>query len=452
MVMIASGGMFSLIISLFTIFLYTALGSYILAKNPHESSNKIFALLMLAFIMWAVGTYNMGLIEDGMPSGEIIPYIKIQLSGVVLALTFLVFFALSLTKGEKILKNPLAYLTFIPSIYMLYLIWMADITLIEPNIFTAIAGTKKEFFLFSTIFGVAGVYLLLRHYMASKYRQREMTKLILMGTIAATFAAVTINIIMPMFFDIYFLVLSTLAPAVLGIFFAYAVYQYGFFITPMPEVSVTSFCGTDCILCPDFIEKQCAGCKLDSSRYKDCEAYKCLTGKGYSGCGDCPEILTCTVRKAKQICFSSKPKHELKPATYVVENGSYELFLEAIKNGAFGIVASTTHPMQIREKYDLKTIPIIWISDEAFDMGVKPGRLGRLSVMLINSMKTEKLGNAVVLLDGVDRLIEKNNLSSVQNFIHLLNSTAHATNSSLIIPSGNEKLSRLCEGLECVHI
>ena len=44
--------MLDIIISLFTIFLYTALGTYVLTKNPHDRTNKIFAILMLVFIIW----------------------------------------------------------------------------------------------------------------------------------------------------------------------------------------------------------------------------------------------------------------------------------------------------------------------------------------------------------------------------------------------------------------
>lgn len=131
-------------------------------------------------MIWAFATYNLGLVADNAPLSEIVKYIKIQLSGVILALTFLVFLALSLTR-EKVFKNPLIYVVFIPSLYVLYLIWSSEAMPAEPDILTAFAGTQKEFFLFSAIFGVAGIYLLLRHYMTSRYRQREQAKILLPG-------------------------------------------------------------------------------------------------------------------------------------------------------------------------------------------------------------------------------------------------------------------------------
>ncbi len=440
----------NVIISLFTIFLYTALGTYVLTKNPHERTNKIFALLMLAFIVWSVAAYSAGLAAGSIPPGEVLLYLKIQLSGVIMALTAFVFFGLSLTKTEKNFKNPISYLVVIPSLYILYLIWTSDLSEIEPNAFSVMAGKKQEFFIFSAVFGVAGIYLLLRHYMTSKYREREQAKLILTGTIAAVLVAIAVDIILPMFFDIYFLVFSTLAPAVMGVFIAYAVYQYGFFIRPKPEISVTSFCGTDCTLCPEYLDDKCLGCRFDKERYNNCEVYRCVVEKGYADCGDCTEIITCLKRNEKHdLCFTSKSRYDLKSGrTFIVKGNGYELFLDAVKHGAFGLIASTTHPQEIKDKYSLTTTPVVWISDRAADLGVKPTNPARLGIMLINFMK--KIGNAVVLIDGIDTLTARNGFNNVLHLIQVLNNTVAITNSRLIIPTemDGENLSRLRQGME----
>lgn len=448
----------SVIISLVTIFLYTALGTYVLTKNPRERTNQIFALLMIAFIIWEVGAFNIGLAAENISLGDTVLHMKIQFSGVILALTSFAFFALSFTKTEKNFKNPLTYLIILPSLYVLYLIWTSDISSTEINIFSVAGGTRPELFLFSTIFGVAGIYLLFRHYITSKYRNQEQSKLILAGAITAILIAVTINIILPMFFDVYFLALSTFAPAVMGIFFAYAVYQYGLFIRPMPEISVTSFCGIECTLCPEYLDDECPGCRFDRERYKNCEVYRCMVEKGYKDCGDCLEIIDCLKRKTKsERCFMSKlelcatkPKYDLKPgSTYFVKDG-YELFLDAVKCGACGIVASTMHPQQVKEKYDLITTPIVWISDEAAEMGVKPADIKRLSILLMNFMK--KIGNAMVLLDGMDMLLTLNGFENTQWFIKILNSTAQMTNSRLIISTAleGETINKLKQGMEYI--
>ena len=445
-----------IIISLFTIFLYTALGIYVLTKNPHERTNKIFALLMLIFIIWAVGTLNLALIQENASLEEVVLHMRLQLSGVILALTLFVFFALALPKTENAFKNPLTYLIIIPSLYMLYMIWTSDVSHIERTAFLTIAVAKPELFLFSTIFGVAGIYLLFRHYMTSKYRERGQAKLILTGAITAILVAVTINIILPMVFDIYLLALSTLAPAVMGIFFAYAVYQYGLFIRPMPELSVTSFCGVECTLCPEYLDDECMGCRFDKERYKNCRVYRCVVEKGYKDCGDCAEIIDC-LKRNRTPCFGYVPimkthKYRLEPGnTYFVKNG-YDPFLDAVKCGAFGLVATTSHPKQIKEKYHFTTTPIIWISGDAVEMGVKPADIKRMSILLMNFMK--KIGNAIVLLDGIDALITINGFEKMRWIIQILNNTARTTNSLLIIPTAleGETLNKLKKGMEYVKV
>ncbi|MCZ7384645.1 MAG: DUF835 domain-containing protein [Candidatus Methanoperedens sp.] len=437
----------SAIISLFAIFIYVALGIYIMAKNPNERTNHIFVLLMLAFVIWSVGSYSIGLAAGNTPLKDILLYTRLQLSGVIIAFTVFVFFVLSLTKKETALKNPLTYLIAVPALYLLELIWTSDVSGLEFNIFSTMALRKQEFFLYSAIFGIAGVYLLLRQYMASKYRQREQAKIILAGAVLAILIAVASNILLPMFSGVYILPLSTLAPAVMGIFFAYAVYQYGLFIRPMPEISAASFCGVECTLCALYINDKCPGCRLYREKYTNCEIYKCLIKKGYKDCGDCPEILTCLLRKETSgHCFVlvSKPdspptirKYDLRPgSTYFVKDDGYDIFLDAVKRGTFGLVVSITPPEEIKEKYCLITTPVVWISDEAFEMGVKPKDLKRLGTLIINFMK--KTSNSVILLDGIDTLISINGFSNVQPVVQVLSSTAQATNNSLIISTGLE--------------
>ncbi|MDO9097607.1 MAG: DUF835 domain-containing protein, partial [Candidatus Methanoperedens sp.] len=407
---------------------------------------------MLGFIIWAIGTFNLALIQQNAPLSEVVMHMRLQLSGVILALTVFVFFALSFTITEKALKSPLTYLIIIPSLYLLYIIWTSDVSRIGSTAFSTISETKPELFLYSTVFAVAGIYLLFRYYMKSKYRERMQAKFILTGAITAILIAVIINIILPMFFDIHFLALSTLAPAVMGIFIAYAIYQYGLFIKPMPELSVTSFCGVECTLCPEYQNGECLGCRFDRERYSNCAVYRCVVEKGYKDCGDCAEIIDCLKRQGTT-CFGYVPnmkmhKYCLEPgSTYFVKNG-YDYFLDAVHCGAYGIVATTAHPQQIKEKYHFTSTPIVWISDEALEMGVKPADLKRLSILLTNFMKT--IGNAVVILDGIDTLITINGFENMQRIILILNSAARTTNSLLIIPTAleGETLNKLKQGME----
>ena len=429
----------SVILSLVSVFLYVGLGAYVLTKNPRERTNFIFVLLMLVFIIWSMGTYNIGIMTENAPLEEILLFMKLQLSGVIISITLFVMFALSVSKKENLLKNPLTYITLLFSIYLLNLILTIDTSALENNIFLLTPQKKLDFFLYSAIFGIAGVYVLLRHYITSKYRQKEQANIIILGSFLAILVAVVSNIILPLFFSIYLLPLSSLAPALMGVFFAYAVYKYGLHIKAVPEISITSFCGVECKLCSQYLDKKCSGCRYDDSKYKNCEVYNCVNKKGYRDCGVCSEISIC-MKRTENIgrCFTSKywspviPAGDLKPGkTYFVKDEGYEKFLCAIKSSIYGLIISTMKLQHIRLKYGLITTPIVWISDEAFEDGVSPKNLKRLATMIINFMK--QIENAVILLDGIDSLILINGYDNVQHVIQTIITTAQTTNNILII-------------------
>ncbi len=301
------------------------------------------------------------------------------------------------------------------------------------DVFTKISGNLQDYFLLSSVFGIAGIYMLLRYYLKSKYKQPDQAKLITAGAIMAVIVSVTANIILPMFFNIYLLGLTTFAPAVMGLFFAYAVYQYGFCIRPVPEISPTSFCGVNCMACVEYINGKCRGCRFEKDRYMNCDIYQCLVKKGRSGCGDCPEIIGC--KKQKEIglgCFVQQPGFFLIPGTFLVEDNGYEILLDSTKMGKLGIVVTAQLPSKVRQDHGLKTTTVVWIAN-APD-AIAPEKMGRLGLMLANSMKKlEGSGGGVVLLDAVKELIEENGADKVLNFIKLLDNAAKTHNVALLI-------------------
>jgi hypothetical protein len=251
--------------------------------------------------------------------------------------------------------------------------------------------------------------------------------------------------------NIYLLPLSSLAPALMGVFFAYAVYKYGLYIKAVPEISITSFCGVECKLCSQYLDTKCSGCRYEDTKFRNCDVYICLTKKGNRDCGECADIFSC-VKRIDNIkrCFTPKagseeiPVSDLKPGqTYFVKDDGYEKFLVAIKSSIYGLILSTIKPQDIREKYGLITTPIVWISDEAFEDGVDPKNLKRLATVTINFMKT--IEKAVILLDGIDPLILINGFDNVQHIVQTISTAAQATNNILIIQTkmDDDELHRL---------
>jgi hypothetical protein len=414
-----------------TVLLYAGLGVYVLNKNPNDRSNQMFAILMLVFIIWSVIIYNINLIASVATPTEIFSAVKIQFSGMIIALA--AFVILSFSDKKIALKSPLLLLIILLSLYNLYIIWTTDITQMGVDVLTMISGNLQDYFLLSSVFGIAGIYLLLRYYLKSKYRQPDQAKLIIAGAIMAVMVSVTANIILPMFFNIYLLGLTTFAPAVMGLFFAYAVYQYGFCIRPVHEISPTSFCGVNCMECIEYINGKCRGCRFEKDRYMNCEIHICLVKKGHSGCGDCPEINDC--KKRKDIgwsCFAQKSKFSLLSGTFLVEDKGFEILLDSTKMGTLGIIVTAQLPSKVRQDHGLKTTTVVWIAN-AQD-AIAPEKLGKLGLMLANSMiKLEASGGGVVLLDTVKELVEVNGADKVINFIKLLDSAAKTHNVTLLI-------------------
>ncbi len=182
----------------------------------------------------------------------------------------------------------------------------------------------------------------------------------------------------------------------------------------------------------------------------------CLVEKGHKDCGDCAEIIECLKRKETP-CFGYTPdmktvKYCLNPGSTYFVNDGYTLFQNAVSCGAFGLVATTTHPQEIKEKYHFISTPIIWISKEAIEMEVKPEDIKRMSILLMNFMK--KIDNAIVLLDGIDTLIKINGFEKMRWIIQILNNTARATNSCLIISTEmeSENLTMLGKDIEYIKL
>jgi len=214
----------------------------------------------------------------------------------------------------------------------------------------------------------------------------------------------------------------------------------------VPEISITSFCGVECKLCSQYVDKKCSGCRYEDSKYRNCDVYICVSKKGYRDCGECREILDCLKRTENTgRCFISKPGltneipvSNLRPGqTYFVKDDGYEKFINTIKSSIYGLIISTTKPQDIREKYGLITTPIVWVSDEAFEDGVSPKNLKRLATVIINFMK--QIENAVIFVDDIDSLILVNGYDNVQHVVQTLSSSAQITKNILIIQTKMEE-------------
>jgi isoleucyl-tRNA synthetase len=112
---------------------------------------------------------------------------------------------------------------------------------------------------------------------------------------------------------------------------------------------------------------------------------------------------------------------------------SYRMFKQSISEGMPAYCVTRTFPEKIRERYELGSIPILWLSNVAKEEAVRPKDLEKLSLSL-----EEFLGKdgGIILLDGIEYLITNNNFITVLKLIQSLRDQV-AINSSILLLSIN---------------
>ncbi len=109
---------------------------------------------------------------------------------------------------------------------------------------------------------------------------------------------------------------------------------------------------------------------------------------------------------------------------------SYHLFKVAMARGMPGYCVTRTFPEKVRERYELGTIPILWLSNVAKEEAVRPKDLEKLSLSLEEFLGKE---GGIILLDGIEYLITNNNFITVLKLIQSLRDQVAINRSILLI-------------------
>ena len=130
---------------------------------------------------------------------------------------------------------------------------------------------------------------------------------------------------------------------------------------------------------------------------------------------------------------------EIKPGLgYIIKEEkpqrSFKIFRELINKDIRGLCITRTHPERIREEYQLEHIPILWLSADSPNKEniVVPTFLPQLNTLIIDFI--QKNNNVVILLEGIEYLIDQNDFKAVLSLIHSLNDYIMGSNARLIIP------------------
>jgi small GTP-binding protein len=130
---------------------------------------------------------------------------------------------------------------------------------------------------------------------------------------------------------------------------------------------------------------------------------------------------------------------ELKPGlAYIIKeetpNQSFQIFKSLFQQTKHGLCISRIHPSRLKEEFQIKDVPIYWLSSGTHKQKnvVAPKFLPQLNTILIDFIK--KTENAVIILEGIEYLIEQNDFKTVLSLIHSLNDHIMGSNARVIIP------------------
>lgn len=109
------------------------------------------------------------------------------------------------------------------------------------------------------------------------------------------------------------------------------------------------------------------------------------------------------------------------------------VFVDLVTHGSQGLYVTRRYPKEVREVYNLKVTPIIWLTHEkTAEEHINPTDIVELSHTIKEFIK--KTGDGVVFIDGLEYLITQNEYKDILRFVQSLNDGIVVSSSRLIIP------------------
>ena len=147
-----------------------------------------------------------------------------------------------------------------------------------------------------------------------------------------------------------------------------------------------------------------------------------------------------------QIAYKPDSKHVLVEGnSYMLEMDdtaqAFEIFLEQVSHGRPGMIIAREYPEKIKKKYGIDNIPFLWLSFEREKKYTRePTNIPLIYSEIKNFLDSSERG--VVLISGLEYLINQNNFVKVLKFVQLLNENVSITDSILLLPVSSEALNQ----------
>src|SRR2546426_289592 len=109
---------------------------------------------------------------------------------------------------------------------------------------------------------------------------------------------------------------------------------------------------------------------------------------------------------------------------------AYRLFLIAHNTGKKGMIITRLFPQKVRERFGLKDLPIVWLSNVGKEDSIRPKDLEKLSLAAEQFLSREK---GVVLLDAIEYLVTNNNFLTVLRLVQSIRDQVAVNNGVLLL-------------------
>jgi predicted hydrocarbon binding protein len=198
------------------------------------------------------------------------------------------------------------------------------------------------------------------------------------------------------------------------------------------EDSVESKEGNTC----DFARGYLSGIvsQLMSERY-EVDEVECAS-QGYLGCVMQVYEVVDVLRPGKQVEQESIRKYQLDTGySYLIKeevpDQAFDIFVDASKHGVPCLCVTREYPEKLKDRYDLKTVPFLWLSmDQERSYSRDPSNVA----LLYSDVKTFISENpgCMVMLSGVEYLISQNGFQKVLKLLQHINDKIAVTDSTML--------------------
>lgn len=122
-------------------------------------------------------------------------------------------------------------------------------------------------------------------------------------------------------------------------------------------------------------------------------------------------------------------------------NVAYQEFKRLLEEGYEGLCITRSPPNQIRDRFDLGTCPIIWLTGnkpQGYET-LAPNEISKLASLITkfinpNANNDASMLKRVVILDNIEYLIMQNNFPTILRVLHLVRDKIMLSSAIMLIP------------------